>query len=501
MATQVKLRQLHEQVTQKWDDNAAAIAENAGAITAEQTRAEAAEGVLTTNLAAEVTNREAAVTAEAAARSSADTTLQSNIDSEASTRASADSSLQDSITAEVNRATAAESTLTTNLAQEVTDRGAAVTAEASARSSADAALQSSIDAEVSARAAADTALESSLKGEATDSFNTLGKVEDELLIERGRVNAILDAADADKDSFAEIVSLINSVDTENDEAFAAYVLSNNAAVTALQADVDQNESDADAAIAAVASDLSDYQTSNNAALAAEISRAQTAEATIQADVDQNEADCDAGLASASTDRAAIRSEFAAGDSALQSNIDGEATSRAAEDVILMNSLESMGFHQGSFAGSDEMPLGENFVNIFPGSLSVFINGLEAESEQDYSESGGAIIVEGVASDDRVSFRYMYKSFESLSGNDDGGAGDEGGGEDLGGGDEGGDEGGGEGEGPLLADQSQPYQNGWYAAAAGDERVAVVMNPDDEGAWLDGYDAYFADPDQYSDYTP
>jgi len=484
MATQVKLRQLHSEVTQKWDDNEAAIA-------AEETRATAAEGVLTANLASEITNRQAAVTAEATARSSADATLQSNIDSEATARASADTSLQSSIDAEETRATAAEGVLTTNLATEVSDREAAVTAEASARSSADSTLQSNIDAEAAARAAADTALESSLKGDVAEGYNTLGKLEDKIQVEEGRVDAILDASEADKDSFAEIVSLINSVDTENDEAFAGYVTSNNAAVAALQADVDQNEADADSAIAAVASDLADYETSNDAALAAEISRAQAAEAAIQTDVDQNEADCDAGLASASTDRAAIRSEFAAADSTLQSNIDSEATSRAAEDVVLMNSLESMGFHQGSFAGSAaEMPLGENFGNVFPGSLSVFINGLEAESEQDYEESDGALSVPNVAADDRVSFRYMYKNFESLSGN-------EGGGEDLGGGDEGGDEGGG--DGPKLSEQSQPYQNGWYAAAAGDERVAVVMNPEDEGAWLDGYDAFMADPGQYSDY--
>jgi len=38
------------------------------------------------------------------------------------------------------------------------------------------------------------------------------------------------SADADKDSFAEIVSLINSVDTTNDQAFAGYVASNDAAL-------------------------------------------------------------------------------------------------------------------------------------------------------------------------------------------------------------------------------------------------------------------------------
>jgi hypothetical protein len=48
--------------------------------------------------------------------------------------------------------------------------------------------------------------------------------------EKARVDAILSASDADKDSFAEIVSLINSVDSSNDSAFAGYVTSNNAAL-------------------------------------------------------------------------------------------------------------------------------------------------------------------------------------------------------------------------------------------------------------------------------
>lgn len=76
------------------------------------------------------------------------------------------------------------------------------------------ALQSSISTEVTARTNADTALD--------------GKIS----TEKGRIDAILSAADADKDTFAEIVTLINSVDTANDQAFAGYVLSNNAALAA-----------------------------------------------------------------------------------------------------------------------------------------------------------------------------------------------------------------------------------------------------------------------------
>ena len=52
--------------------------------------------------------------------------------------------------------------------------------------------------------------------------------------EKDRIDAILAASDADKDSFAEIVALINEVDTENDDAFAAYVLANDTRVGAAE---------------------------------------------------------------------------------------------------------------------------------------------------------------------------------------------------------------------------------------------------------------------------
>ena len=53
-------------------------------------------------------------------------------------------------------------------------------------------------------------------------------------------------------------------------------------------------------------------------------------AGVQADVDQNEADSDAAHAAATTDRAAVRSEMAAADSAIQADVDAnEAASDAA----------------------------------------------------------------------------------------------------------------------------------------------------------------------------
>jgi hypothetical protein len=54
-------------------------------------------------------------------------------------------------------------------------------------------------------------------------FNTFSSsLDSRILTEKNRVDAILLASDADKDSFTEIVSLINSVDTTNDQTFASF---------------------------------------------------------------------------------------------------------------------------------------------------------------------------------------------------------------------------------------------------------------------------------------
>lgn len=124
--------------------------------------------------------------------------------------------------------------------------GAAITQLQGEISSGDAATLSSansytdgeISTEAAARVAGDSALQSSID------------------VEKGRIDAILLAADADKDSFAEIVTLINSIDTTNDQAFAGYVLSNDAAVAAVEGRVTTAEGEIDA----LQSDVADHET-------------------------------------------------------------------------------------------------------------------------------------------------------------------------------------------------------------------------------------------------
>ena len=252
---------------------------------------------------------DAAIAAEAAARAAADTTLQSNIDAEAAARITGDTSTLAGANSYTDTAVAGAQA---DIDQNEADSDAADAAlsgrldvlEADpTTATAVAAVQADVDQNEADSDAAEAALSARLDVLEADptTATAVAAVQADvdaneadadaaIAVERGRIDAILASADADKDSFAEIVTLINSVDTENDNAFAAYVLSNDAAVAAVQADVDQNETDGDAADAALSGRLDVLETDPTTA---------TAVAAVQADVDQNEADSDAAEAALS----------------------------------------------------------------------------------------------------------------------------------------------------------------------------------------------------------
>jgi len=162
------------------------------------------------------------------------------------------------VSSEASTRLAADNSIAAGLSSELVARASADTAEASTRLAADNSIAAGLSSELVARASADTSIAANLS------------------TEKSRIDAILLASDADKDSFAEIVSLINSVDTTNDQAFASYVLSNDAALsTELVA-----RASADSSLATqISSELSTANASIEGALSSEISRAQSVEDT------------------------------------------------------------------------------------------------------------------------------------------------------------------------------------------------------------------------------
>jgi hypothetical protein len=155
--------------------------------------------------------------------------------------------------------------------------------------------------------------------------------------EKGRVDAILLASDADKDSFAEIVQLINSVDTENDSAFGSYVLSNNAALASevssreqgdqdLQSNIDAEESRASDEESRIESKFDGMMASEEAARiaadSAEQTRAMGIESSLQSQITQEVSDRQSAISSEESARQSA-------DSSLQSSLNSEISDRQA----------------------------------------------------------------------------------------------------------------------------------------------------------------------------
>ena len=206
------------------------------------------------------------------------------------------------LAAEIERATGVEGKISTALSAEIVETAAEQAVQDASINSledADTAFAGELAEEARVREEKDLALGSRIDANDLDnanltlSVNSLEGVDaglaSDIADEKARVDAILLAADADKDSFAEIVSLINAVDTVNDDAFGTFVLRTDKSIDSLEV-----------------------------ALTAEI---------YSTDAEQIAQD------------ASINSLEDA-DKALQSNIDAEAETRAGEDAKLGSRIDA-----------------------------------------------------------------------------------------------------------------------------------------------------------------
>lgn len=218
------------------------------------------------------------------------TYVDSAVSSEQSAREAADTTLTNNLNAEISRAQGAESDLADDISAEETARIAAVSAEQSARE------------------AADTVLD--------------GKIS----TEKGRIDSILALSEQDKDSFKELVDLVTSIDTTNDQAFAGYVLSNNAALA-------QEVSDRQAGDTTLQNNINTVSSN----LTALTSRVTAAEEDIVDNATAISAEETARIAAVSAEA----TSRANADTTLQSNIDAEASTRATADTSLSNRLDAL----------------------------------------------------------------------------------------------------------------------------------------------------------------
>ena len=297
--------------------------------------------------------------------------------------------VESGLASEVTARTSGDSALQTAISNEVTARQAGDTAEAAARQAADQALsgriatleadpttktyvdskvlveaqarQAADSTEAAARQAGDTTLQgniNTLAGVVQGNFDlqqsdidglrsdvdalTENKADKSALeTEKARIDAILLASDADKDSFAEIVQLINSVDTENDQAFAAYVLSNNAALAQEVSDREAGDSALSGRLDVLEQDpttksyvdgkFDEEKTAREQAVASEMARAQGEESRIEGKVDDEIANRLSGDQSvqASVDAEVARAQGE--ESRIEAKVDQEILDRQTGD--------------------------------------------------------------------------------------------------------------------------------------------------------------------------
>ena len=279
-------------------------------------------------IAAETQARVSAVSAEALARGNADTTLQNNIDTEASTRSAADTALNtraDNLQTELD-ATQTGAGLGTDGAY-AANTSANYIAAATSLKDADNKLDAAIKAVDTAYKAADATLTSNLATEVTRATGEEARIEGLVTAEVSRATAA-EAANA-----SAIQDVADDLAQELlDRAAGDTTLQNN--INTLDAKVDNIISNTDpAALDSLTEIVTAFQAADNTltgtvaanatAISDEESARIAADLVLQGNIDAEALARGNADTAATTDRAAIRSEFAAADATLQSNIDGK----------------------------------------------------------------------------------------------------------------------------------------------------------------------------------
>ena len=238
------------------------------------------------------------------------------------------------VDAEEARAIAAEGSVDTKLAQAISDRGAAVSSEIARagaaegslvtrlsgeevdRASEDSSLTTRLAAEESARASGEHSNVSSLVNANGDRVSADASLETRLSSEEDRVDAILAASTADKDSFAEVVSFINAIDLAHDTQTSTEI-------STLAAD-----------IASMETSLEAVDTSLETRLSGEEVQRAADDASLETRVSEEEDAMVADAASLTTRKSAEESTRLAADNSLGGRIGVEEVARAAGDASL-----------------------------------------------------------------------------------------------------------------------------------------------------------------------
>jgi hypothetical protein len=272
-----------------------------------------------------------------------DFSLETSINAEASSREDADNRLS----AEISECCSIHTSVDVVLSGEIIRGFGSIETTVSTKesmtvvreNSIDSKLSSAISSEASSRVSKDDSLESVIS-EAKTSINTVMtaeassrvagdlSLENAIAREEGRIDAILDGSTVDLDQFAEIVSFVNGIDLENDNALLS-------AVTSIGTAIGSEESSRVSKDNSLESVIATNRTDANTAMSTEISNRQSADTSlfvqlndkINNEISDRTADVDAEQA---------RAEGAEG--MLNTKINTEITNRENADTSLNTAI-------------------------------------------------------------------------------------------------------------------------------------------------------------------
>ena len=237
-----------------------------------------------------------------------------------------------------------------------------------------------------------TAIESSLDG----------KID----TEKGRIDAILSGTQADKDSFAEIVTLINSVDTENDTAFAGYVTSSNANQASIASSVTSLSGSAHTQREAIKSALASDISSNDSDISTNAGNISTNAGNISS----NTSAIGSLSGSAHTQREAIKSALASDISANTSaisNLDNTYASDSQLSSVSSSLASSIGSVASDLANLDATYASDSQLSSVSSSLDTNIKANAsaiANLDGNYATDASVTSLSGSAHTQRVAIK-------------------------------------------------------------------------------------------------
>jgi hypothetical protein len=292
-------------------------------------RATAAEGVISGNLSSELINRAADVSAEASRASSAEVVLSANLSSELVNRAS-------DVSSEKSRAETAETSLQTRLA-----------AEESNELSAETSLNLRASTEESTRLAADNSIAVTVSSEASSARSAETSLQTRLSSEEDRVDAVLNAASADKDTFVEIVSFINAIDVAADAQTSGQVSSVDSAIVSAESSRGSADTSLQTRLSIEESTEALAEVSLNTRMTAEASNELSAEGSLDVRSSSEESLRLAEDTSLETTLDSAGSSRASGDSSLTTAASVEASTARSAEVSVQSSTSAAALARGN----------------------------------------------------------------------------------------------------------------------------------------------------------